>query len=182
VKPRRLRLRRLAVAGLSTVIAVRPARAEDAAAIARVHVGTWRVAYAHVFGLERLAGIDLDARTRQWERWLAGDVTAFVAERDASVVGFVWVGPSREAEDEAELYAIYVLPEAQGSGAGPALMDAGVEAMRASGASRAVLWVLEDNPRARRFYEREGWTLDGGRRSEQILGVDAAEVRYARNL
>ena len=40
---------------------------------------------------------------------------------------------------------------------------AGVEAMR-PGSGDAVLWVLDDNPRARRFYEREGWTLDGERR------------------
>jgi hypothetical protein len=38
--------------------------------------------------------------------------------------------------------------------------------------------VLEDNPRARRFYEREGWALDGGRKEEELLGTIVAEVRY----
>ena len=42
----------------------------------------------------------------------------------------------------------------------------------------SILWVAEDNPRARRFYEREGWTLDGGRKEEELLGVKVAEVRY----
>jgi hypothetical protein len=42
----------------------------------------------------------------------------------------------------------------------------------------SILWVAEDNPRARRFYEREGWTLDGARKEDELLGVTVAEVRY----
>ena len=64
-----------------------------------------------------------------------------------------------------------MLPEAWGSGAGSALMAPGIEALRASGYRDAILWVLEDNPRARRFYEREGWALDGGAKQDEFLGV-----------
>ena len=62
-------------------------------------------------------------------------------------------------------------PEAWGSGAGTALLAAGVEELRRQGYAEASLWVLEDNPRARRFYEREGWTLDGARKEDEFLGV-----------
>ena len=71
-----------------------------------------------------------------------------------------------------------MLPEAWGSGAGPALMAAALESLRTSGFIVASLWVLEDNPRAQRFYEREGWTRDGGRREEEFLGVPITEIRY----
>jgi GNAT superfamily N-acetyltransferase len=81
-----------------------------------------------------------------------------------------------------ELYAIYALPEAWGSGAGPALMKAALGALRDRGFATAQLWVLEDNPRARRFYEREGWTDDGGRREEEFLGVPITEIRYCITL
>ena len=101
-----------------------------------------------------------------------------VAEDGGSVVGFASCGESRDAAGEGELYAIYALPEAWGSGVGRALMAAALEALRASGFATASLWVLEDNPRARRFYEREGWTPDGGRRGEELLGVAITEVRY----
>lgn len=156
---------------------VRPARRDDAAAIADIHVETWQAAYEHVFGAERLAGIG--DRRAQWDERLAearpGSQT-FVAEDAGRVRGFVSVGDSRDEPGKGELYAIYVLPEAWGSGAGPALMSTALEELR--GYSSATLWVLEDNPRARRFYEREGWILDGGRREEEILGVTVAEVRY----
>jgi ribosomal protein S18 acetylase RimI-like enzyme len=159
-------------------VEVRPARLDDAAAIADVHVRTWQAAYEHVFGAERLDAMETERRAEAWQRWLARGDVAFVAEAEGAVVGFVWVGPSRDDDAEAELYAIYVLPDAWGSGAGPALMKTGVEAMREAGHAEAILWVLADNPRARRFYEREGGSLDGARKEQDFLGVRVAEVRY----
>jgi RimJ/RimL family protein N-acetyltransferase len=57
-------------------------------------------------------------------------------------------------------------------------MAAVLGALRRRGFTTATLWVLEDNPRARRFYEREGWVLDGEQREEEFLGVAISEVRY----
>lgn len=156
---------------------IRVARPEDAAAIADVHTRTWQAAYAHVFGADRLGGIDAERRRAGWEREIAEHGGVWVAEDGDRVVGFVSVGANRDDEREGELYAIYVLPEAWGSGAGTRLMRAALEALRERYAT-SVLWVLEDNPRARRFYEREGWTLDGGRKQEELLGVQVVEVRY----
>jgi ribosomal protein S18 acetylase RimI-like enzyme len=119
-----------------------------------VHVRTWQAAYAHVFGVKRLAGIDLDARERRWRERLAAPRphgAVFVAETGGSVVGFASCGESRDAIYEGELYAIYVLPEAWGSAAGQALMAATLASLRASGFPTASLWVLDDNPRAQRF-------------------------------
>jgi GNAT superfamily N-acetyltransferase len=162
-------------------VEVRPARVEDAAAIAGVHVRTWQAAYEHVFGRERLADLDLERRTSNWVQWLEEPQphwAVYVAEEEGRVVAFAWLGESREAADEGVLYAIYALPEAWGSGAGPALMGASLSFLREAGFRDAILWVLEDNPRARRFYEREGWRLDGARREGEHLGVPALEVRY----
>ena len=159
---------------------MRRARPEDAAAIAAVHLRTWQAAYEHVFGAERLAGIDQERRRRGWERALAErlEEIVFVAEQEEGIVAFASVGPSRDEPGEGELYAIYALPEAWGGGSGPALMQEALAALRGLGFREAILWVLDDNPRARRFYEREGWTLDGARREGEHLGVVTAEVRY----
>jgi GNAT superfamily N-acetyltransferase len=161
---------------------VRRANVADAAAITDVHVRTWQAAYAHVFGEERLAGMDVAARTERWRRWLTGGERAFVAEEDGAVVGFSWVGPSRDPDADGELYAIYAVPEAWGTAAGTELMRAAVGELREGGYAEAVLWVLEDNPRARRFYEREGWALDGARKEGEFIGVRVPEVRYRLTL
>jgi RimJ/RimL family protein N-acetyltransferase len=162
---------------------IRAATAADAAAIADVHVKTWQAAYEHVFGAERLASVTAERRLPMWRDILGGtQQTVFVAEEEGRVVGFCGVGACRDADAEGELYAIYIGPEAWGSGAGAELMRAGVEELRGRGYRDAILWVLEDNPRARRFYEREGWTLDGARREGEHLGVRTVEVRYRRAL
>ena len=160
---------------------VRPATPPDAAGIATVHVRTWQGAYAHVFPHDALQALPLEPRIELWSRTLGSPEprpAVFVAEDDGEIVGFVSVGPSREDEREGELYAIYVLPTAWGSGAGAELMSRALEALRAAGFAEATLWVLGDNPRARRFYEREGWRADGATRREEFLGVEIEEVRY----
>jgi hypothetical protein len=45
-----------------------------------------------------------------------------------------------------------------------------------------MLWVLEDNPRARRFYEAGGWSTDGTIRPIEIFGIDVPEIRYTKTL
>ena len=157
---------------------VRRARPDDAGAIAKVHLQTWQEAYEHVFGAERLAAESIDARLAMWERVLAAGLSDVFVAADDGIVGFVSTGDSRDADADAELFAIYVLRRAWGTGAGTALMRAATEAMRARATGDAVLWVLEDNPRARRFYEREGWALDGERKEDEYLGLRVTEVRY----
>ncbi|HVS86328.1 MAG TPA: GNAT family N-acetyltransferase [Gaiellaceae bacterium] len=158
---------------------VRRAVVEDASAIAAVHVGTWQAAYAHVFGAERLAGLDVARRAGFWREWIGGGrANVFVAEEEGRVVAFASVGANEHEPELGELYAIYALPEAWGTGAGPALMAAALDALREAGFAEAILWVLSDNPRARRFYEREGWTADGAEREDELLGIAVAETRY----
>src|SRR5512144_1687544 len=113
---------------------VRPARPEDAAAIAAVHVRTWQVAYEHVFGADRLAALDeqVPARVERWQRLLREEGGVWVAEDEGRVVGFAGIGASRDSAGEGELYSIYVLPEAWGSGAGRALMAAARAALLAA--------------------------------------------------
>jgi GNAT superfamily N-acetyltransferase len=80
-----------------------------------------------------------------------------------------------------ELYAMYVAPAWWSTGTGRALMGHVLTALGADGYPRAVLWVLADNARARRFYERAGFTPDGG--TNVITGLGGVlELRYARDL
>lgn len=162
---------------------IRPAQPGDAHGIADVHVRTWRGAYGHVFPRQELDALSVDEREQRWRSWLAGDgADMLVAERDGRVIGFAGVGPSRDEDGLGELYAIYVLPEAWGTGAGPELMAAALDALRATGYAEATLWVLEDNPRGRHFYEKTGWALDGTTRRGVHLGTEVAEVRYRISL
>ncbi len=157
---------------------LRPAREEDARAIADIHVRTWQTAYRGLLPDDLLDGLSVERREQVWRDLLAhGDQDVVVADEDGGIVGFASSGPSREAPAEGELYAIYVTPEAWGTGAGRMLLSAAAAALAARGYDSALLWVLEDNARARRFYERAGW-LEDGRKLETLGGVEVAETRY----
>jgi GNAT superfamily N-acetyltransferase len=152
-----------------------------------VHIRTWQVAYAHVFPSDRLAGLESvrGRRERFWRDAIEHPAPRrhiLVAEQGDGVVGFASLGGAFDDETLGELYAIYVLPEAWGGGAGPALMVEALDRLRGSGFREAILWVLDDNPRARAFYERFGWTLDGELRQGTHLDTPVAEIRYSIDL
>ncbi len=81
-----------------------------------------------------------------------------------------------------EVVSLYAASEAWGTGVRRALMAAAVDEMVAMGFTDATLWVLHDNPRARRFYEVAGWTTDGAEQDMLFRGVTVHEVRYRRAL
>jgi len=161
---------------------VRLATGDDADAVETVRVRGWRAAYRHVFPPAELDALPIDG-----SRWRARfevpppGWSTFVVDAGDGVVGFAAVGPSRDGDGHGELYAIYVDPDAWSTGAGRSLLLRAEEQL-ARDYDTAVLWVLEDNPRARRFYEAGGWAADGAAKAEVRLGVRATEVRYRKDL
>jgi len=75
---------------------------------------------------------------------------------------------------------IYVDPDAFGCGIGLSLFDMAVSNIITQRFRRAVLWVLDTNERARRFYEAAGWRPDGATKTEDRPGGSLHEVRYTR--
>lgn len=151
---------------------VRPAVTADAPAIASVHVRTWQSAYRGLVPDWELDNLSTEARTSMWERSIPhGGV--WVGLLDDTVAGFICVGPSSEPDATSQLYAIYVLPSAQGTGLARELARTAL-----AGHEDVVLWVFDENPRARRFYERLGFRADGHEKVETVDGKELKEIRY----
>ncbi|WP_213807642.1 GNAT family N-acetyltransferase [Granulicella sp. dw_53] len=158
---------------------IRQARLEDAAAIAHVHVESWRTTYSGIVPDAFLATLDEVARTESWrERIADGGVLIVVAEGETGVVGFACAGPIRTAtaDYDAELYAIYVLLEAQRQGAGRSLFHAVVSGLRAKGYRSMLLWALQANPCVP-FYVRLGG-IEVAMKAIDIGGVDLPEKAF----
>lgn len=147
-------------------------------AIAHVHVESWRSTYAGIVPTGYLATLTEADRALQWQDWLTGDVQIWVAELDGHIVGFIGGGPIWEplAEYEAELYAIYLLADAQRQGIGTALLRRLAAMLVAEGFASLAVWVLEQNP-AITFYERLGAARVGSESKQvEIGGVLLAEA------
>jgi GNAT superfamily N-acetyltransferase len=164
---------------------VRRAVLDDSLAIAAVHVQAWRESYAGIFPAPVLDALRVEDRESAWRDSLAKpEVAAWVVPYGEGLVGFASAGPTRDPADgdgTAELYALYLLERLWGVGLGRRLMSVVLSELRTREFHRAVLWVLEDNHRARRFYEAGGWIADGGRK-DRFGGQREEAIRYGRRL
>lgn len=137
--------------------AVRPAQPDDAEAVFQVQRRASLAGLDHIYPPERYPYPD-DAVRERWREALADPAArVVVAERDGAIVG---VASAREGWVDG----LYVVPEGWGSGLAGRLHDEALRLLAADGATSARLWVLKDNARARRFYERRGWRPDGSER------------------
>ena len=166
---------------------IAPATADDARAIAQIHVDAWRAAYVGIMPDEHLASLSVDEREAMWRQSIAaGQPELLVARRDDRVIGWVSFGASRAKEappEVGELWAIYLDPHHIATGAGRALWSAARTRLAARGFTSVILWVLAGNARAVRFYERAGFALEPGSAQRFTLGGrEIEELRYVTTL
>jgi GNAT superfamily N-acetyltransferase len=140
---------------------LRPATVEDAAAIGRVHVESWRTTYPGLLPDSYLASMDAADHAARWARLLGQRGSrhlALVAEEDGELVGFASAGPDRDGDRtyDGELYAIYLLERVQGRGVGRGLVESAADGLVQRGMTGMRVWVLRDNRPARGFYEHLG--------------------------
>ena len=105
-------------------------------------------------------------------------------EEGGRLIGTARTGASRwpKYPDFGEIVSLYLLPEFMGRGYGRALLAAAVEALADQGYRDVLLWTLEENHRARRFYEKAGFTLSGDVMEDEIGGRPLREVLYLRHI
>ena len=180
------------------VLDIRAGSAADAAEIRRVRRESWIAAYTGIVergAIDRATAEPPPGRPAPNPPPHVRTLVA-VGGDDPGVIGFASFGPERAVVSASypavpqpggstalpgELYALYVTPAWWSTGTGRALMGSALTALNAAGYPRVVLWVLADNARARRFYERAGFAHDGVTNILTGLG-GVLELRYARDL
>ena len=137
-----------------------------------VHWRSWHEAYRDIVDPEYLCKLTLAKCEEIAFRWREN---ILVALDGGKVVGFAGYGNATDEElpDAGELFALYVLPEYYGTGLGRRLTDA---ALALIGQPKVALWVLKDNHRAIRFYEKYGFRADG-REKTLTLGMPVQVIR-----
>ncbi len=145
---------------------------------AYVHWKSWQEAYAGLIDGNYLAAFTLEKAEQTAFRYRERLLVAMDGER---VVGFAGYGPYRDdtMPDTGEVYALYTLKEYYGQGVGRQLMEAALDRLKEYPC--IALWVLKDNARAIRFYEKCGFAFDGAEETLN-LGTPVAEVRMCRKM
>jgi ribosomal protein S18 acetylase RimI-like enzyme len=160
---------------------------EDTPAVARVHVDTWKAAYAGMVPDEVLSALSTGPREAMWRESITrGFPDLVVAKENDQVAGFISFGACRDENvpgQVGEIYALYVLSAQWSQGVGRGLWLYARDRLMELGYQSVSLWVFAENARAIKFYLAAGFVLDPLRTHEVILGGKRLpEARYVRDL
>ena len=160
---------------------VRPATLDDLDPIVSVHVAGFRAGNVPHLPPDQRDRLSRERAAAVWDATIAepapGTAVLVTCEPSGEVAGVACAGRARDddvAEGTGELYALYVDPARWGAGHGTELDAAARSHLHGALFTGAILWVLEANAQARRFYERRGWLADGTSREH----AGAVAVRY----
>jgi GNAT superfamily N-acetyltransferase len=163
------------------VPAIRPARADDAAQIARVYIDSWHDTYPGVVPSALLCAMTPKGQQARWHAAIRakGREAVFVAEHaQAGIIGMTSFGPARDSGLglDGEIYTLYVDPAYLGFGAGRALIAGAFVELRKRGYNSCLIWAHAKNP-ARFFYERMGGRLIA-ERTTRLMGEPTPEAAF----
>lgn len=161
---------------------IRPIRqTDDRMAISRVYEESWKFAYRDIIPQAYLSGIPAGSWAKAVDRdsmhtllLLEGDcivgTASYCAARFPEFAGF------------GEIVSIYLLPQYMGKGYGRPLLNAAVAGLKQLGFAQMFLWVLEENVRARKFYEKAGFRCSGQVLEDEIGEKALREIAYVRTV
>lgn len=158
---------------------IRLAKESDAETFGNIHVESWKAAYKDIIPDEYLSNMNPNKRAQRLLQGLSNQTESqyYVADNNNTIIGNLIIGKYDGDDNIGEVGAIYLLPDFWGKGYGKFMMDFALKELKNIGYNTIVLWVLEDNLRARRFYEKAGFVPSGEKKKINI-GKSLIEIKY----
>lgn len=161
---------------------IRKALPEDAFDYAVCHVSSWQSAYKNIIPDEYLLNMSaqIEQRAERFKQELIEQHSHYyIPVFNDKAIGKLIISKSRDKDkpDAGEIVAIYLIEAFWGKGYGHEMIDFAIDKLRIMGYCETIIWVLEDNIRARRFYEKCGFVYDGTKKHIEV-GKPLVEVRY----
>ena len=164
-------------------ILIRKVLFEEALEYTTLHIACWRDAYTGIIPdiyLDNMSA-ELEQRAESIGKAInePSGCAFFCVMSGDDMIGRLIFNKSGDEDkpDAGDVVAIYLLKEFWGKGFGTQMMDFAVSELTRAGYREIIVWVLEKNIRARRFYENYGFVPDGARK-ELELGKPLTCLRY----
>jgi GNAT superfamily N-acetyltransferase len=164
---------------ISSDITIREATPDDFPDVAEMHYPVWRRSWA---GILTPPLLDILGPPKRWVAEVypktldRGGWSMWIAESGRQTLGMAIFGPDLDDPDDLQIDALYIAEESQRHGIGGRLLD---EVLSARPSGDVILWCAERNAKARRFYEKNNFHLDGRTLDwEPLPGVKVAHVGY----
>jgi GNAT superfamily N-acetyltransferase len=145
----------------SSDIRIREAKPTDFAKVAEMHYPVWRRSWAGILADYML---DMLGTPKRWatktypENLSRNGWTMWIAESGGKALGMTMFGPDSASPADLQIDALYTAEEGQRQGIGARLLN---KAVRSNPSGDAILWCAEKNSKARQFYEKNNFQLDG---------------------
>jgi len=152
------------MANHNTDLVIRPATEADVAAIAAIHVASWRDAYADILAADYLSGPIETDRLAIWSERLRerppAQLVDIACDPAGNALGFVCGFRDFEPPWGSLIDNLHVFPDARSQGLGERLLRGAARRLAATGIDSGLpLWVFEANVSAVRFYRRLGGSV-----------------------
>ena len=148
---------------------IRKVKYEDIEQIVDIDIKDWKIMYRGIIDDNILKNLDRNKKIEKYKKRYETE-KIIVAENHETVLGFCWYDDNIENEKngaDSEIVAIYVDCDNLGNGIGKRKM---------------ILWCLEKNENARKFYEKMGGKLVNDEKYFEIEGQKYKEVGYIYNI
>jgi len=176
---------------VSADVSARLAWPDDAAAIARVQLATWREQYAGLLPTATIDALDAHELAERWATAVSSPKDArmrvLVALERAAVRGFALVHPSYDPDSDqladGEVGEFAIDPSHQRKGHGSRLVQAAIDTLAADKFTRALWWIPTTDDALRRFVSESGWEPDGAHRElASETGETVKQIRLHTSL
>ena len=168
-------------------IIIRKALLEDATNLTDCHISSWQSAYKEIVPKEYLMNmlVEKEQHVEKYKITLAnpGDQKYYCVMYGKKMVGFIIIS-TRHNEDKScigEIWAIYLIEEFCGKKYGKKLLDFAINELKHMGSQKTILWVFEENYRARHFYEKNNLSYNGIKREVDWYGSPLVQIQYVLN-
>ena len=154
----------------------------DEAVLAYIQIESWKAGFKDILSDETLERCtQVDKVSAMYQRLLEHNVGhGYLLKVEGKPHCIAWWDVSREKDmpGYAELICIHSLPEKWRNGYGSKMMNTVLYDIVNAGFSKVMLWVFEDNTRARKFYESHGFITNG----KVKPNIEPIEICYEKYL
>ena len=167
---------------MDNLVDIRRVMVGDERVLAFIQTESWKIAFHQILTPELLEkSIDIKKAEAMYAMLLEKNVgNGLILSVDGEPHCIAYWDKARDIDESdcAELICIHSLYSNWGKGYGSMMMDYILDDINKAGFLRVILWVFEENIRARKFYEKHGFTITD---TTKLFG-DAVEVMYSKAL
>lgn len=167
---------------LLNCINVRKIKYKDIESVVDINIKDWQMAYKGIIEQSSLDNLNRNKKIGKWRKhYNIGNV--IVAEKNEKILGFCRYSEKTEtAECDCEIIALYVDYENHEHGVGRKLVEYAINDLKEKGKSNMIIWCLEKNVEARKFYEKMGGIQINRNNIFSIDYIEYIEVGYKYKL